>query len=237
MRSLCNSVESMKNFISKNNGVKQLMLSRRIAPLLGTLFIMAGCQTDPQTNFNTLAPGGIPKPIARAVQQAQAQPILLREGDTVNVVFPSSPTLDTTQQIRRDGKIVMPLIGEVDAAGKTPEDLQAELIKLYQPQVQTKQIIVTVQSSTYPVYVTGAVLRPGEIQANKPMTPLEAIMQAGGFDTTKANSKNVIIIRQEKNGTKKYTLNLKKLMEGTTEKPFYLEPSDIIFVPEKFQWF
>ena len=94
--------------------------------------------------------------------------MLLREGDTLNISFPGSSTLDTAQQIRTDGKIVLPLIGEVTAAGETPEQLENELLKLYGPQVATKQVIVTVQSSTIPVYVTGAVLQTGTRDGRSP---------------------------------------------------------------------
>lgn len=155
----------------------------------------------------------------------------------VNVFFPGSTSLDTTQQIRRDGKVVLPLVGEVTAAGKTPADLQAELIKLYAPQVATKQVVVTVQSSAFPVFVTGAVLRPGKVMSDRPITALDAVMEAGGFDYTKADLKTVVVIRQEKSGTTKFTLNLKSAMAGAPGKPFYLKPSDIIYVPEKFTWF
>lgn len=226
-------IDSMKNFIPENNRLKRLMTICCIMFLL----VITGCETDPWADFAPLTAAGIPKISEHASQQAQSEPLILREGDMLHIVFPGSSSLDTTQQIRRDGKIVMPLVGEVTAAGKTPEDLQSELIKLYEPQVATKQIIVTLQSSSYPIFVTGAVLRPGEIQADHPMTALEAVMEAGGFDTTKANSKAVIVIRQEKTGTKKFTLNLKEMMKGTEGKPFYLQPSDIVNVPEKFQWF
>lgn len=218
----------------KNGKTKHLKTACCMALFTGILLVIVGCQSDPWEAFQSLGPEGIPKS-ARTNQQPQS--VILREGDMLNIVFPSSTSLNTSQQIRRDGKIVMPLIGEVVAAGKTPDELQNDLINLYQPQVDTKQILVTVQSSTFSIYVTGAVLRPGEIQANHPMTALEAVMQAGGFDTTKANAKAVVIVRQVKSGTKKFTVNLQKMMEGSNEKPFYLEPSDIIFVPEKFQWF
>jgi protein involved in polysaccharide export with SLBB domain len=69
------------------------------------------------------------------------------------------------------------------------------------------------------------------------MTALEAIMEAGGFDYEKANLRNVRVIRLENGVSKNYTLNLKTALNGEEDKPFYLEPSDIVFVPEKFSWF
>jgi polysaccharide biosynthesis/export protein len=229
----------MKRFILKMNSIKRLA-TQLAMPLLGTLLAVSGCSTsNPSPNHFAAPPPAskYSKGLNNAPAPAKTEPIILRDGDVLHVSFPSSPSLDTTQQIRRDGKIVLPLVGEVEAAGKSPEDLQKDLIKLYQPQVATKQVIVTVQSSTYPIFVTGAVLRPGKIEADRPMTVLEAVMEAGGFDYTKANLKAVSIIRQDKNGTKKFTVNLKKMMKGSEGTPFYLKPSDIIFVPDRFTWY
>jgi protein involved in polysaccharide export with SLBB domain len=108
---------------------------------------------------------------------------------------------------------------------------------LYGPQIETKQVVVTVQSSTFPVFVTGAVLRPGKVLSDHPLSALEAIMEAGGFDYSKANLKAVVVVRQEQNHTTKFMVNLKAAMQGGEAKPFYLKPSDIVYVPEKFTWF
>jgi protein involved in polysaccharide export with SLBB domain len=85
--------------------------------------------------------------------------------------------------------------------------------------------------------VTGAVLRPGKVLSNHPITALEAIMEAGGFNYAKANLKSVAVIRHEQGQVKNYTLNLKLVLEGKPSTPFYLKPSDIVYVPERFAWF
>ena len=161
----------------------------------------------------------------------------MREGDILKISFPGSPNLNNVQLIRPDGKINLTLVGEVQAAGMTPADLQKKLMDLYAPQLTTKEVTVEVQSFAFPVYVTGAVLRPGKISSDHPITALEAIMEAGGPDYTKANLKNVKVIRQEGGRTKNYILDLKRVMEGKATEPFYLKPADIIYVPEKFSWF
>lgn len=224
----------MRNFISKIKSLVPLTAVRWVMPLLAILFMITGCQTDQIEN-----PPAQPttQQVSSPSKSDQSEPMVLREGDVLHVSFPSSPSLDTTQQIRRDGKIVMPLVGEVVAAGKTPEDLQNELLKLYEPQVATKQVVVTVQSSTFQVYITGSVLRPGPVSADHPISALEAIMEAGGFDFSKANLKAVVVIRQEKDKTVRYTLNLKDVLDGTQTESFYLKPSDIVYVPERFTWF
>ncbi len=208
---------------------------------MAALAVVTGCQTGPD-QFTSPVPAGtnstpvIPESV-NAPAATNAAAFTLREGDILKISFPGSPNLNNIQQIRTDGKITLPLIGEVQAAGLTPIDLQQKLMDLYAPQLSSKEVTVEVQSSSFPVYVTGAVLRPGKITSDHPMTALEAIMEAGGFDYTKANLKAVVVIRQEGSQTKRYNLNLKLEMEGNSSEPFYLKPSDIIYVPEKFSWF
>ena len=180
-----------------------------------------------------------PAPARRPARQAPTpqEIITLRESDVLKISFPANANLNTTQPIRRDGMISMPLIGEVKAAGKTPKQLETDLADLYSTQLLSKEVTVEVQSSTFPVYVTGSVLRPGKIVADHPMTAFEAIMEAGGFDYAKANMKAVVVIRQEGDHVQKFKLDLKRVMDGKAGTPFYLKPGDTIFVPEKFTWF
>lgn len=188
---------------------------------------VAGCQAT--------RPG-----LQQAMQQAAARPevVPLREGDVVRVTFPGSPNLDTQPQpIRRDGNISLPLIGEVKAAGLTPSELEKALAEKYAPQLVIKEVRVNVVSSRFEVYVTGAVLRPGKVTSDHPLTALEAIMEAGGPDYTKANLKTVTVIRHEDGRTQNYTINLRNVLRGQSTEPFYLKPSDIVFVPERFTWF
>jgi polysaccharide export outer membrane protein len=188
----------------------------------------AGCQT----NSGEFIGAGM-----KGQTNAVPETVTLREGDILKISFPGSPSLDTTQQIRRDGKVTLPLVGEVQAAGLTTETLQQDLVKLYAPQLATKQVIVMLASSTFPVFVTGSVIRPGKIMSDHPITALDAIMEAGGFDYTRANLKAVRVIRHEGDRVVNYTLNLKMVLEGKTAKQFYLQPSDIVFVPERFAIF
>jgi len=166
-----------------------------------------------------------------------ADPLVLREGDSVRITFPGAPNLNTVQQIKRDGRISLQLVGEVNAAGLTAGELEKELVKLCGPQLQVKEVTVAVESSSLSIYVTGAVLRPGKVMSERPLTALEAIMEAGGFDYTKANQKAVAVIRREGGATQRYKLNLKNELSGHESEPFTLKSFDIIYVPEKFAWF
>jgi len=122
-------------------------------------------------------------------------------------------------------------------AGLTVAGLEQELLKLYGPQLQTKQLTVAVETSALSIYVTGAVLRPGKVISQRPLTALEAIMEAGGFDYAKANQKAVAIIRHDGGATQRYKLNLKSELSGRETQPFTLKSFDIVYVPEKFVWF
>jgi polysaccharide export outer membrane protein len=170
-------------------------------------------------------------------EKTHTEVVSLREGDGLKISFPGSANLDTTQQIRRDGKITLQLVGDVDAAGLTPDELQQKLVKLYASQITTKEITVVLQSSAIPVFVTGAVTHPGKILADHPITALEAVMEAGGPVYAMANLKAVRVSRNNHGVMENYLLNLKAILEGTDTKPFYLKPGDIVFVPERFAVF
>ena len=200
--------------------------------LLATaLLALTGCQSQAPAHF-----GAIPQGAKGAPEAAKPEVIVLREGDSVRITFPGAPNLNVVQQIRRDGRITLPLKGEFQAIGLTPADMEKELLKLYGPELQTKEVNVAVEASAFPIYVTGAVLRPGRINADHPLTALEALMEVG-IDYTRANLKAVRVIRTENNQTQHHTLNLKRVLQGQQDTQFKLKPQDILYVPEKFSWF
>ena len=199
---------------------------------LFAVLLFAGCKSSEPSSAELAE--------ARAAQAHSGQaadPLLLREGDTVRLNFPGAPNLNAIQAIRRDGKLALALVGEVQAAGMTPADLEKNLLELYGPQLQTKELTVTLESSAFPVYVTGAVLKPGKVVSDHPLTAMEAISEAGGFDMNKADLKNIRVIRNDGSKTEYFTLNLKAYIAGKNTYIFHLKPSDILFVPERFVWF
>lgn len=208
--------------------VHHLVQLPSILPMLvvALLTLATGCQSTAHYGKNPVLPA------------KDSKDIELREADIVRITFPGAENLDTVQTIRRDGKITLPVVGEITAAGKTPTALEKELVNLYASQlVSSKEITVTVQSSTFPVFVTGAVMRPGQIMSDHPITVLDAIMQSGGPDYQNAKLKAVRIIRTKGGDTRNFTVNLEGLVNGTSIDSFYLQPSDIVFVPKKMVWF
>jgi len=198
------------------------------AIILAAVGAVTGCSTMPTGDLESSKP---------LMDKPHSETIILREGDILKITFPGSPNLDTAQPIRRDGKLNLPLIGEVDAAGVTPAALQDKLIQDYASQISSKEVIVQVQASTFPVFVTGAVLHPGKVLSDHPMTALEAVMEAGGFNYDAANMTDVRIVRQENGVMKHFVIDLKAVLKGKATKPFYLKPGDIIYVPERFSPF
>jgi polysaccharide biosynthesis/export protein len=205
-------------------------------PLL-LLVVTSGCQTQGNFSKTDAAAMSAAAQYSSLPGPTNSDLIVLHEGDTLNIMFPGAPDLNTLATIRRDGRITLKSLGEFKAAGLTPPEMEKELIKQYGSQLQTKEVSVAVQASAFPVYVTGAVLRPGKILADRPLTALEAVMEAGGFDYTKANLKAVRVLRRQDGRTEHFTLNLKNVLKGQQDEQFNLRPSDIVYVPEKFALF
>jgi polysaccharide export outer membrane protein len=205
-------------------------LSRWPLAALGALtlagLLAGGCQTPP-------APPA-------SVSEAPVSDFKLREGDVITVSFPAAANLDApAQTIRQDGKITLAVVGEVTAAGLTPAELQTKLLGLYADQLQSKEVMVTLVSSAFSVYVDGAALRPGKVTSDHPLTVMEAILEAGGFDYGRADTKRVVVMRHTYRSTKYdyITLNLQSVIDGKQRDLFYLTPGDIVHIPEKFAWF
>lgn len=175
--------------------------------------------------------------VASPSPSAESEALTLKPGDAIKIGFPGVPSMDTTQQIRHDGLIVLPIIGEYAVAGKSTEALNKELLDLYAPKLVSKEVTVTLLSSPFVVYVTGAVLRPGKLTVERRITVYDAIVEVGGFDKMRANLKKVTVVRQEKGKTQKFVINVKKMMEGDGVDVFWLKDFDSVYVPEKFSMF
>jgi len=173
----------------------------------------------------------------KAPQKLTSQtPSFLVSGDVVRISFPAAPELNQTQKIGSDGILSLPLIGEVTAAGKTVGQLQEELSRLYKPQLQDNEVLVTLDTRAVPVVVSGAVQKPGKIVFERPATVLEAIMEAGGF-TPEADLKKVSLIRIVKGEHETQVVDLRPIMKGKPTPAIYCSGGDVIYVPEKLLLF
>jgi polysaccharide export outer membrane protein len=207
--------------------------------LLGAMLLLAGCQSSSPYSFpDPNMPAAQNASPAAAPQQLDPRTAdyatnLLQEGDVVSITFQYTTNFNATQKITLDGLLNLEGIAPVKAAGKTPIELQTELTSLYKPQTKDDVVTVKLISSANSVYLSGAVIRPGKVLMERPMTALEAIMEAGGFDPTRANLSQVIVLRIEDGKQIIYRLNLKRVLRGTDKVPFYLKPFDIVHVPTK----
>jgi polysaccharide export outer membrane protein len=155
----------------------------------------------------------------------------LGAGDEIRVTFSGAPELNTKQKIQSNGRVSLPTIGDVSASGKSITSLQSELTSLYAPHLQDPTVIVSLESAAAGVYLSGEVLTPGKIPLVRPMTALEAVMEAGGF-TKFANPKQVIVVRTQGGKTQRYVLDLKQALYGVDNNPFYVRAYDVIYVSQ-----
>lgn len=208
----------------RTRAVRRLIQRLPLVPALVMLaaLLFGGCQTAPP-HF----------PVAEATAAMTGPAVRFNPGDLLQVSFPGATAMNTTQRVQLNGNIQMPLVGEIAAAGKTPTELQADLIKAYDKELQVKQVVVILSSSSASIFVSGAVARPGRISMERPMNVLDAIMEAGGFDPKRANVKKVTVIRQVNGQYSREVLNLKPVLNGANVQPYPLQPFDIIYVPEK----
>jgi polysaccharide export outer membrane protein len=159
--------------------------------------------------------------------------VLLAPGDSVKVVFSGASELNQSQKIRLDGKLSLPLVGEVAAAGKRPDVLQSELSHLYKTQLENSDVFVTLESSAAHVIVSGYVAKPGTLSLERPTTVLQAIMEAGG-STEYGSLKRVHLIRVANGEQQTQILDLSAALSGKTTRALYVKDGDVIYVPQSF---
>lgn len=150
---------------------------------------------------------------------------------TINVW--KEPEVSRTVPVRSDGKISLPLIGEIQAAGKTPAELQSDIGKGLHDYISEPEVTVIVQEQKSQRFnILGQVQRPGSYLLNPPMTVLDAIAIAGGFRDF-AKVKSIKVMRQQADGKQvSFAFNYKQAMNGTNSaQNIELEPHDTIYVP------
>jgi polysaccharide biosynthesis/export protein len=189
-----------------------------ISILILLAFVGAGCQTD--THSTTLSG-----------QAEVPKHVILASGDVVKLTFSAAPELNQAQKIRVDGKLSLPLVGEVDAAGKTVGQLQGELVQLYKSQLKTPEVTVSLETSVTTVTVSGAVAKPSRVTFERPTTIFQAIMEAGGPNAY-GNLGHVRLVRTVNGVTKSQVFDLHGMLRGEETKPFYVRDGDIIYVPQ-----
>jgi polysaccharide biosynthesis/export protein len=196
--------------------------------LLTIFLLMIGCASQHQNIMPAAAALTAPSP------SAAPAPYLIQPGDQLDIKFFYNPELNETLTVRPDGKISLQLVDEVQAAGLKPSELDEILTQKYSHELKKPSITVIVKAfGGQRIFVGGEVNRQGLMTISGNMTPLQAVLKAGGFKET-ASPENAIVIRKGPgNKPVPIAMNLEDAMHGKAgSADFLLRPDDVVFVPK-----
>ncbi len=178
-------------------------------------------------------PAGGPVQLVHAQQSSQPQGLaeyVLGPGDSVTITVLGDGDLSRTATIRPDGRITLPLVGDVVAAGLTPTQLAEKLTDALKAYLKNPQVSVSVNSfQRAVVYLVGQVSHPGSFEIQKGMTIFEVMAATGGV-TPRAAMRRASVIRRGTGQTINVDLE-RLLVKGDRSANVELEPGDIIMVP------
>jgi polysaccharide export outer membrane protein len=175
--------------------------------------------------------------VARPVTAAVPTPIDLATAyqigpeDVLEISVWKNPELSRTVPVRPDGKVSLPLVNDIQAAGLTPVDLRDQVtakLSEYIPAPEVSVIVREVHSRK--VTVAGAVKLPGRYELKSTMTVLEVIALAQGL-TDFASRDRIVILRQNGQKTERIPFNYRKISDSAQQDNFLIRPGDIVFVP------
>ena len=196
--------------------------------IAGIVLMLAACAT-------TGGSGEAPKinPQAQAVTAYR-----IGVDDEVKVSVWQNPGLDVSVPVRPDGKISVPLVGDVEAGGRTPEEVAGEIqekLKTFVRDPQVTVILTQLRSHEYlsRVRVTGAVRTPVSVPYRQGMTVLDAVLAAGGTNEFAAADRTELY-RKEGEATRAYAVRLDRILKnGELSTNYPVQPGDVITVPER----
>jgi polysaccharide export outer membrane protein len=141
-------------------------------------------------------------------------------------------TVTKTVSVRMDGKISIPLVDEIQAAGLTPLQLKEKLTERLKQFIENPNVtVVVMEANSFKVYISGQISKPGIYRLRSDTTLAQIISMAGGL-TEWANQKKIIIIRKENGKEKRFTINYKKIVKGEDlDSNIILKSGDTIIVP------
>jgi polysaccharide export outer membrane protein len=151
-------------------------------------------------------------------------------GDKLRIEVYKDPQLSQSVQVRPDGKITLPLVGDMEATGRTPIELRDTIAKSLKDYINNPTVtVIVVEALASQIFVMGEVTHPGTMQLHGPTTILQALAMAGGFKEF-ANTKDVKVLRPNGSGIETIKFNYKDVINGDA-KPFYLRSGDTVIVP------
>ena len=177
------------------------------------------------------APGTAP--VGTAVQQpAAGAPVATQVPSPAGDPAAAATAASTDVRVGPDGKITLPLLNDVQAAGLTPDQLRVNLQKAYEKFFQDPNVSVVVKDvNSRKVFVTGAVAKPGAYLLTGRTTILQMLAQAGGLGDFAKKSK-IAVMRTENGQTQRYPFDYDDVIEGKKlEQNIELRPGDTLIVP------
>ena len=210
---------------------------RNLASLLMGTWLLLSLGTAPKADGQAASEGSKQKPGTQAAQtatEATANDAEYKIGpqDVLRIDVWKEPEISRTAPVRPDGRISLPLINDVQAAGLTATQLAAVIADGLRKYITNPQVTVGVtEINSRRVYVTGEVTRPGAFPLLPNMTVLQALSSSGGF-TQFARLKNIYVLRTEDGKQVKHPFNYKEVVSGKKpESNIPLQPGDVIVVP------
>ena len=168
---------------------------------------------------------------APASEAGTASDYVIGADDTLHISVWKEPDLSETLPVRPDGKISMPLLNDVTAAGLTPLQLKDSITEKLKKYIADPRVTVVVTAmNSRRVFVTGEVVHSGPMPLLPHMTMLQALAQAGF--TQFANLKSIYLLRTENGKQEKLPFNYKEVVKGNhPEQNIVLKPGDTLVVP------
>ena len=152
--------------------------------------------------------------------------------DVLDINVWKEPDMTRTVPVRPDGKISLPLINDVQAAGSTPQQLAATVTEKLRKFVQEPQVTVIVTAiNSQRIFVVGEVMRAGAFPLIPGMTVLQALSSAGGFSTF-ADVKKIHVMRMVNGKQVELPFNYREVLKGDNQdQNIKLQPGDTVIVP------
>jgi len=153
--------------------------------------------------------------------------------DVLSINVWKEPDVSRSVTVRSDGKISLPLVGELQASGETPRQLEQDITKRLQSYISEPEVTVIVtESKSQRINILGMVARPGTYMLTGSATVLDAIAMAGGFKDF-AKKKSIYVLRAGPDGTqKRISFNYNEVIKGVNpEQNIKLMPRDTLVVP------
>jgi polysaccharide biosynthesis/export protein len=209
-------------------------------------FLLTGCSGSVLTQVPVATPNqstiSYPAPAATTSTVQTAVPptgkphdntFVIGNDDHLTVDVWNEPEISRSVPVRSDGRISLPLAGEVQAAGRTPLQLEQEIASKLLSYITKPEVTVIVEQINSQTFnILGQVAKPGAYPLTAPTTVLDAIARAGGFRDF-AKQKGVYVLRHAPNGSElRIPFNYKDVIKGkNSAQNIQIQPNDTIVVP------